>query len=153
MLGADAREVSRHPAPSRCNHASMLSTIAGGRKFSDRRPVLLTDANAIKESLSAFRKTQRIVCGFASFNNRASNSASFSLREAFIFVSWQILSKYLFNFRTKRERRGNEGDTKVIRRSDEKAAEKRGKDKKSESSERLRRELVFLFFYQSVNQD
>ena len=145
MLGADAREVSRHPAPSRCNHASMLSTIAGGRKFSDRRPVLLTDANATKEGLSAFRKTQRTVCGFASFNNRASNSASFSLREAFIFVSWQILSKYLFNFRTKRERRGNEGDTKVIRRSDEKAAEKRRKDKKSESSGRLRKEIFFVF--------
>ena len=35
-------------------HASMQSTITGGRKFSDRRPVLLTDANAIEESLSAF---------------------------------------------------------------------------------------------------
>ncbi len=145
MLGADAREVSRHPAPSRCNHASMLSTIAGGRKFSDRRPVLLTDANATKEDLSAFRKTQRTVCGFASFNNRTSNSASFSLREAFIFVSWQMLSKYLFNFRTKRERRGNEGDTKGIRRSDEKAAEKRRKDKKTESSGRLRKEIFFVF--------
>ena len=145
MLGADAREVSRHPAPSRCNHASMLSTIAGGRKFSDRRPVLLTDANAIEEGLSAFRKTQRTVCRFASFNNQTSNSASFSLHEAFIFVSWQILSKYLFNFRTKRERRGNEGDTKVIRRSDEKAAEKRRKDKKSESSGRLRKEIFFVF--------
>ena len=51
------------------------------------------------------------------------------------------------------ERRENEGDTKVIRRSDEKAAEKRGKDKKSESSGRLREEFVFSFFYQSVNQD
>ncbi|RLT78737.1 hypothetical protein D7Y07_17615 [Bacteroides acidifaciens] len=56
-----------------------------------------------------------------------------------------MLSKYLFNFRTKRERRGNEGDTKVIRRSDEKAAEKRRKDKKSESSGRLRKEIFFVF--------
>ncbi|WP_303042046.1 hypothetical protein, partial [Bacteroides caecimuris] len=41
-------------AQPRCNHASMQSTITDGRKFSDRRPVLLTDANAIEESLSAF---------------------------------------------------------------------------------------------------
>ena len=140
-------------AQPRCNYASMQSTITGGRKFSDRRPVLLTDANAIEESLSAFWKTQQATRWFTSFNNQASKSALASLHEAFIFVSSRILSKYLFNFRTKRERRGNEGDTKVIRRSDEKAAEKRGKDKKSESSGRLRKELVFSFFYQSVNQD
>ena len=140
-------------AQPRCNHASMQSTITGGRKFSDRRPVLLTDANAIEESLSAFWKTQQAIRLFTSFNNSTSNSALSSLHEAFIFVSLRILSKYLFNFRTKMERRENEGDTKVIRRSDEKAAEKRGKDKKSESSGRLREEFVFSFFYQSVNQD
>ena len=137
----------------RCNDASMQSTITDRRKFSDRRPVLLTDANAIRESLSAFWKTQQATNLFTSFNNRTLNSALSSLYEAFIFVSSRILSKYLFNFRTEKERRWNEGDTKVIRRSDEKAAEKQGKDKKSESSERLRREFVFLFFYQFVNQD
>ena len=138
---------------SHCNHASMLSTITDGRKFSYRRPVLLTNANAAKGRLSAFLKAQQAICRFTCFNNRRSNSASSSLHEAFIFVSSRILSKYLFNFRTKRERRGNEGDTKGIRRSDEKAADKRGKDKKSESSGRLRKEFVFSFFYQSVNQD
>ena len=140
-------------AQPRCNHASMQSTITGGRKFSDRRPVLLTDANAIEESLSAFWKTQQAIHRFTSFNNQASNSALSSLHEAFIFVSSRILSKYLFNFRTEKERRWYGGDTKVIRRSDEKAADKRGKDKKTESWGRLRKELVFSFFYQSVNQD
>ena len=138
---------------SHCNHASMLSTITDGRKFSYRRPVLLTNANAAKGRLSAFLKAQQVIYRFTCFNNRRPNSASSSLHEAFIFVSSRILSKYLFNFRTKRERRGNEGDTKVIRRSDEKAADKRGKDKKTESWGRLRKELVFSFFYQSVNQD
>ena len=52
----------------RCNYASMQSTITDGRKFSDRRPVLLTDANAIEESLSAFWKTQQVACWFTSFN-------------------------------------------------------------------------------------
>ncbi len=130
----------------------MQSTITDGRKFSDRCPVLLTDANAIEKSLSAFWKVQQATRCFTSFNNSALNSASSSLYEAFIFVSSRILSKYLFNFRTKRERRWYEGDTKVIRRSDEKTAGKQGKDKKSESSERLRRELVFCFFTSSLTK-
>ncbi|WP_304522442.1 hypothetical protein, partial [Bacteroides acidifaciens] len=92
-------------AQPRCNYASMQSTITGGRKFSDKRPVLLTDANAIEDSLSAFWKTQQTIHLFTSFNNQASNSAPSSLHEAFIFVSSRILSKYLFNFRTEKERR------------------------------------------------
>ena len=101
---------------SHCNHASMLSTITDGRKFSYRRPVLLTNANAAKGRLSAFLKAQQVIYRFTCFNNRRPNSASSSLHEAFIFVSSRILSKHLFNFRTEKERRWNEGETKVKRR-------------------------------------